>query len=153
MYRGEGIGNDLYEVTREELKEAGAEYIRGRVLADNREGNDFYERHGLTKTAEDRVDIDGTKYVENIYANTEPSDLQAIEGPEGERLFVDRLDSDRGSQGPLYVVYSDEDRGDRYGYFCGNCENLVTSMDSMGRMECAECGNQSKPTRWDSAYM
>jgi ribosomal protein S18 acetylase RimI-like enzyme len=153
MYRGEGIGDELYEVTRRELQERGVSHVRGRVLADNREGNDFYEQHGLSKVAEGRVDIDGTKYVENIYADTEPEELQTIAGPEKRTLYVDRLDSSRGSEGPFYVVYTDSDREERYAYYCGNCESLVTSMDSMGRMECTECGNQRKPTRWDAAYM
>jgi len=26
-------------------------------------------------------------------------------------------------------------------------------MDAMGRMECGTCGNQRRPTRWDSAYL
>ncbi|MFC7177250.1 DUF5816 domain-containing protein [Halosegnis marinus] len=66
---------------------------------------------------------------------------------------MDRDDSDRGSKGPLYVVYSDERREDRYGFSCGNCGALVVSMDSMGRMECEECGNVRKATRWDATYM
>jgi rRNA maturation endonuclease Nob1 len=63
------------------------------------------------------------------------------------------MDSSRGSQAPFFTVYEDHERTDKYGYYCGNCETLVTSMDSMGRMECTACGNQRKPTRWDSAYL
>ncbi|WP_268105905.1 DUF5816 domain-containing protein, partial [Natronomonas gomsonensis] len=37
--------------------------------------------------------------------------------------------------------------------YCGNCDTLITSMDTMGRLSCEECGNQLKPTRWDAAYM
>jgi len=47
----------------------------------------------------------------------------------------------------------DEGRSDRYGYYCGNCDRLANAMDSMGRVECNECGNARKPTRWDAAYL
>ena len=153
MYRGEGIGTELFERTRETLAEHGAESLRGRVLADNEQGNTFYEEHGLVKTGEGRVEIDDTPYVENIYTEQTADDLEPLSGPKGERLFVDHADSDRGSKGPFYVVWMDRDREEAYGYFCGNCESLVTSMDSMGGMECASCGNHRKPTRWDAAYM
>lgn len=153
MYRGEGVGTELFERTREILSEHGAESLRGRVLADNEQGNSFYEDHGLVKTGEGRVEIDGTPYVENIYTEPTVEDLESLSGPEGERLFVDHVDPDRGSKGPFYVVWMDRDREEAYGYLCGNCETLVTSMDSMGQMECEACGNHRKPTRWDAAYL
>jgi ribosomal protein S18 acetylase RimI-like enzyme len=154
MYRGEGIGNELYEATTEALANRGAESFRGRVLADNAQGNAFYERHGLEKAGEGRVEIDGEEYVENIYA--EPADgdaLLPVTGPGGEELFVDQSDTDRGSKGEFHVVYASSDREARWGFFCNNCESLVTSMDAMGRMKCDTCGNQRRPTRWDAAYL
>ena len=154
MYRGEGIGDELYDRTVEALSDRGAESVRGRVLADNASGNDFYEHHGLEKAGEGRVDIDGEEYIENIYAEpTEKEALLPVTGPDGEELFVDQNDSDRGSKAEFLVVYGTEERTDRWGFFCSNCETLVTSMDTMGRMECDTCGNQRRPTRWDSAYL
>ncbi|MEF8840524.1 MAG: GNAT family N-acetyltransferase [Haloarculaceae archaeon] len=153
MYRGEGVGTELFERTGEVLAEHGAESLRGRVLADNEQGNTFYEDHGLVRTGEGRVEIDDTPYVENVYTEREHEDLEPVSGPDGEQLYVDHTDSDRGSKGPFRVVWSDRDREEPYGYFCGNCESLVTSMDAMGGMECSECGNHRKPTRWDAAYM
>ena len=153
MYRGEGVGTELFERTREVLAEHGAESLRGRVLADNEQGNTFYEDRGLVKTGEGRVEIDDTPYVENIYTEQTADDLEQVSGPDGESLFVDHADSDRGSKGPFHVVWMDRDREEAYGYFCGNCESLVTSMDAMGGMECNTCGNHRKPTRWDAAYM
>ncbi|MUV87594.1 GNAT family N-acetyltransferase [Natronomonas sp. CBA1123] len=152
MYRGQGIGHALYEETRQRLEDAGAETIRGLVLADNTEGNRFWEKRGLTKVGEGSVEIDGTAFVENIYVDHEGSEIQPIV-VEDRELYVDRSDSDRGSKGAFYTVYSEEDRENKYGYYCGSCESLVTSMDSMGRLECDSCGNQLKPTRWDAAYM
>jgi ribosomal protein S18 acetylase RimI-like enzyme len=153
MYRGEGVGTRLFERTGELLSERGAESLRGRVLADNEQGNTFYEDHGLVRTGEGRVEIDDTPYVENIYPERVADDLERTSGPEGERLYVDHADSDRGSKGPFHVVWMDRDREEAYGYFCDNCESLVTSMDAMGGMECNVCGNHRKPTRWDAAYM
>ena len=152
MYRGQGIGHALYEETRKRLEDAGAETIRGLVLADNTEGNRFWEKRGLTKVGEGSVEIDGTAFVENIYVDHEGSEIQPIV-VEDRELYVDRSDSDRGSKAAFYTVYSDENRENKYGYYCGSCESLVTSMDSMGRLECDSCGNQLKPTRWDAAYM
>ena len=152
MHRGEGIGQTLYEETRERLEDAGAETIRGLVLAMNSEGNRFWERRGLKKVGEGTVEIDGTAFVENVYVDEDHIDLQPIVVDDRE-LYIDRTDSDRGSDGPFYTVYSDDSRENRYSYYCGACETLITSMDSMGRLSCEECGNQMKPSRWDAAYM
>jgi ribosomal protein S18 acetylase RimI-like enzyme len=153
MHRGEGVGAELFRHTRQALRERGVETVRGRVLSDNAEGNAFYERQGLKKTGEGKVELDGPTFVENVYTDAETDDFDTAEGPSGEELYVDRLDSDRGSKGPYFVVYADRDRSEKWGYYCGNCGTLVTSMDSMGRMECESCGNMRKPTRWDAAYM
>lgn len=152
MYRGEGIGQTLYEETRERLENEGAETIRGLVLSMNTEGNRFWENRGLQKVGEGTVEIDGTAFVENIYVDEESIELQPIVVDDRE-LYIDRGDAERGSAGPFYTVYSDEDRENRYGYYCGNCETLVTTMDTMERLSCEQCGNTSKPTRWDAAYL
>ena len=152
MYRGKGIGRELYEATRDRLEDAGAETIRGLVLADNSEGNRFWEAQGLTKAGEGSVEIDGTTFVENVYVDREAIDLEPVV-VDGRELYVDRSDADRGSADDFYSVYDDEARETKYGYYCGACRTLVTSMDAMGRLECPECNNARKPTRWDAAYM
>jgi ribosomal protein S18 acetylase RimI-like enzyme len=151
-YRGEGIATRLFDVTRERLSEMGAERCRGRVLRDTREGNDFYHNAGFEKVGEARVSIDGTDYVENVYAD-ETGPIERLVTEEGQAVYLDREDSERGSVAPFMAVYSDADRTDRYGYFCSNCDSLANAMDSMGRIECENCGNRRKPTRWDAAYM
>ena len=152
IYRGEGIGQHLYEKTRERLEANGAETIRGLVLAMNSEGNQFWEDRGLRSVGEGTVEIDGTAFVENIYVDEDDIDLRPVVVDDRE-LYIDRSDSERGSKGPFYTVYTDEERENRYSYFCGSCDTLITSMDTMGRLSCEECGNQLKPTRWDAAYM
>jgi ribosomal protein S18 acetylase RimI-like enzyme len=152
IYRGSGVGSELFDATRAGLIDRGASFVRGLVLADNAVGNDFYEREGFTKAGERTVDIDGDDYIENIYVDQEPAEM-TVEDETGRQLYVDRADSDRGSLGEFHVVFSDPDHTEKYGFHCGNCGALVTAMDSMGRMECDSCGNRRKPTRWDAAYM
>ena len=78
--------------------------------------------------------------------------MDARDGPDGTTLYVDREDGDIGTKGPFYVVYRDDDGERRWGYFCGNCETFNNAMDSMGRIQCNECGNFRKPTEWDAAH-
>ncbi|MFT4880019.1 MAG: ribosomal protein S18 acetylase RimI-like enzyme [Natronomonas sp.] len=151
-YRSEDYGKQLYEATRDRLAGRGATTLRGRVLADNADGNAFYERQGLTKVGETEVEVDGTPHVENIYAEDEQPRLEAVEG-DGRTVYVDHEDQERGSVAPFDVVYTNEDGEDLYGYWCSNCERLSNAMDPMGRIQCDACGNARKPTRWDSAYM
>lgn len=66
-HRGRGIGSDLYEQTRERLLAAGVQYLRSRVLADNRSGASFYEERGFERIGQDRLDIDGDEFEEYIY--------------------------------------------------------------------------------------
>ena len=152
-YRGDGIARRLFEATRERLTEMGANRMRGRVLRDNTAGNDFYEHLGFVKAGDDRVDIDGSDYVENIYVEDEPKALEPMTTDDGRELYVDYNDSDRATLAPFLAVYTDTDRRDRWGYYCSNCEGTDVAVDSMGRIECNECGNVSKATRWDAAYL
>lgn len=153
MYRAEGIGVELFEETVDALEAAGAETVRGHVLADNAAGNAFYEDRGLAKADEDTVEIDGTRHVENVYVKGKPQELDLITGPDGQDLFVDRTDATPGSLAAIYSVYTDADAENLYGYFCNHCDSIATGMDTMGRIECSDCGNRSKPTRWDAAYL
>jgi hypothetical protein len=80
------------------------------------------------------------------------ADLDERDTNDGETVYVDRGDGDRGSKGPFLVVYRTPERERRYGYFCTNCETLDNAMDAMGRIECNVCGNLRKPTEWDAAH-
>jgi len=152
MYRGSGVGGRLFDATRDRLIDHGASFVRGLVLADNTVGNEFYEREGFTRAGERTVEIDGDDHIENIYVDQEPTEM-TVSDQDGNQLYVDRAESDRGSLGEFHAAFSDPDHTDKYGLYCGNCGSLVTAMDSMGRMECTTCGNRRKPTRWDAAYM
>ena len=78
--------------------------------------------------------------------------LEAVRTADGEDVYVDRREAERGAKGPFYVVYAEEDRETRWGYFCGHCQTVDNAMDSMGRIECNVCGNVRKPDEWDAAH-
>lgn len=152
-YRGEDIGIDLYKATKNHLATLGASNLRGRVLADNAGGNAFYENHGLVKVGEEEVEIDGTPYVENIYANVEAERMEEVELDDGTSVYVDYESEETGSIASFYTVYTGRDAEEIYGYWCGKCDQFANAMDASGRIQCDECGNARKPTRWDAAYL
>jgi len=151
-HRGEGIGRELYEATREHLEANGAGTIRGLVLDINTDGNRFYERCGLQKVSERTVQVGDREFTENVYLDEDREEPEAIL-VDGDDLYVDRADSERGSKASFYVVYDDEDLETPYSYHCGNCESLVEWMDPAGQLVCEECDNHVEPTRWDAAYV
>lgn len=151
-YRGEGIARRLFDETRERLTEKGASRMRGRVLRNNTAGNEFYEHMGFIRVADSSVEIDDTEYVENIYVESDPEELDPVT-IDGRELFVDYDNSIRATIAPFYAVYSDANREELYGYYCGDCESVDIAVDTMGRIECNVCGNTSKAQRWDAAYL
>ena len=86
-----------------------------------------------------------------------PSNSYAEEGvtvtAEGDELVVVSSERTRGSKAPFYGLYHAEDRSRRFGWFCANCESAATVMDPMGRIECTDCGNRRRATRWDAGYL
>lgn len=70
-----------------------------------------------------------------------------------QQLYLATDERERGSAGPFYPAYIDDDRSQRYGYVCGRCDSTAVEMGPMGRLECSDCGNARKPTRWDAAYL
>jgi ribosomal protein S18 acetylase RimI-like enzyme len=152
-YRGEGVGSTLFEATRDRLEADGADRMVGRVLADNIDGNGFYEAQGFERVDEADLAIAGDHHVEHVWAESGDDGLQPVKSADGETVYVDETDWDDGSAAKFYTVYADEAGGDHYGYFCSNCNRLANAMDAMGRIECDSCGNARKPTRWDAAYL
>ena len=69
------------------------------------------------------------------------------------QLYVETDRYERGSVGVFYPVYTDKGHSERYGFLCGACRSTAVCMDPMGRLACAECGNERKPTQWDAAYL
>ncbi|WP_049983978.1 DUF5816 domain-containing protein [Halorubrum sp. BV1] len=78
--------------------------------------------------------------------------LDASTTTDGERVYTDRTLAERGADGPFYVVFEDADGSSRWGFRCGNCDSFGTAMDTMGRIQCTDCGNIKKPDEWDAAH-
>ncbi|WP_336034428.1 GNAT family N-acetyltransferase [Halobacterium yunchengense] len=155
-YRDRGLGGRLLERTESELMEAGANRVEGRVLAANQAGNEFYQANGYARTGQRTLDVGGTSYTEHLYVKLpsgSAADLTEEFEVEDGTVFVAYDERERGSDAPFYAAYRSEDRTDRYGFYCANCGSLDTTMDAMGRVECNDCGNHRKPTRWDAAYL
>ena len=152
FHRGGEYGIALYEATRERLEQRGVTSLQGRVLADNQDGAAFYEERGLSKIGEESVEIDGTTHTEFVYADVEETGVEELL-VDGETMYLNRDSVRIGSFGPFYSVYTDPECEELYGYWCSNCEAVPVPMDTMGRLKCDECGNASKPTRWDAAYL
>ena len=158
-HRGERVGARLLAETEAALADGGATEFVGRVLAANEEGGAFYEEHGYTETDERTVRVGDESFDERSFvklpgaeeATTVPLAERTVEG--GTTVYVAFDEADRASQAPLYVAYLDENRGERYGWYCGACGSVDIAMDSMGRAECNNCGNTRKPTRWDASYL
>lgn len=155
-HRGSGIGSALLERVESELRAADVDRIEARVLVANEAGTAFYEGEGYELAGDRRVDIgeetfDERQYRKQISRLTGISE-GVVETDDGETVYVAFDESERGSSAPFYVAYVDDERERRYGYFCGNCEGTNVSIDTMDRMECVDCGNRRKPSRWDAAY-
>lgn len=151
-YRGEGIGEALFERAREALDESDVEHVRGIVLANNADGTGFYRELGFERVDSRELDIDGSTYIEYLF-HEEPLEEHTILEDEGTNVYVDESDATPGAVAPFYRAYADAELETRYGYQCGHCGSLANAMDAMGRIECGDCGNTRKPTRWDAAYM
>ncbi len=157
-HRGRGIGSSVLTKIEEVLRSDDVDVVEGRVLAENEDGTTFYEQNEYEQAGSQEVDIGEGTFEERIYRKRvtgEVTDAQAQEVHEterGETLYVDYDEGSRGSSGPFYAVYTDEGHTERYGYLCSACGSTDVSIDTMDRVECLNCSNRIKPTRWDAAY-
>jgi ribosomal protein S18 acetylase RimI-like enzyme len=153
-HREEGLGGRLLEHTRDLLRARGIDRVSGEVLADNVVGNEFYREHGFSLRDQYTVQVGGRYVAENVYDDTavETADLEPVDTPEGE-MYVDMTDEHRGKPAPWYPVYRSADGTRRYGWYCGGCGSVDNAMDAMGRVQCNDCENARKPTRWDASYL
>lgn len=160
--RGEGIGSRLLERTEYRLLEKGAAQLQGAVLEVNESGREFYAERGYEPGDRREVEVGEETFREHVLVKASAKGVETEAGSvpldphsldDGRTVYVAYDESDRGDEGPLYVGYLDEDRSKKYGYFCGACDGFDVGMDAMGRVECTDCGNARKPSRWDGAYL
>jgi ribosomal protein S18 acetylase RimI-like enzyme len=150
--RDKNVGTTLLNQTLATLSERGVERIAAEVLAENEHGCTFYEANGFERASEREREIGGETYVENIYVHEGRAKFETREY-DGQTLYVNWAESNRGSKAPFYAAYSDDDGENLFGWYCSNCQSFDTAMDSMERLECNDCGNQKKPARWDASYL
>jgi len=150
-YRSENHGKELFDAVRDHLDARGATTLRGRVLAVNKAGNAFYERHGLTKVGEETVEIDDTPYMQYIYTELDADRVEELQ-TDDVTVYIDHDNTERGSLAAFSVTYADPSGETLYGYWCQNCDTIANAMDAMGRIRCDNCGNTRKGSRWDAAY-
>lgn len=158
QFRGQNIGTQLLGQMQDDLETLGAHVLRGKVLTRNEDGGAFYEEHGFERIDTRTVTIENTEYEESIFEKgieERPTSeiVETVDGPDGQELFVSFSDAERGAKGPFYTVFETESLRERYGFYCGNCDSINTAMDPMGRIECNQCENQRKATRWDASYL
>jgi ribosomal protein S18 acetylase RimI-like enzyme/ribosomal protein S27AE len=155
-HRGRGIGAELLAALESDLIGAGVERLEGSVLVANEMGTGFYDDHGFTAAGERRINIGGTEFAERVYVKFPDPDVFDGDLEErtvnGRTVYVTHDETVRGSDGVFHAMYLDADREERYGWAC-SCGNTGVVMDTMERLECGECGNRSKATRWDAAYL
>lgn len=159
-HRGRGVGTRLLDRVETILRERGVDRIEGRVLAENAPGGDFYRDHGYDPVGERPVRIGDEEFLERSFSKVADGEAGGAEpllerrtGPEGQALYVAVGEAVRGSRGPFFAAYLDSDAEERYGFVCGEDDSLNVAMDAMERLECSDCGNRSKPNRWDAAYL
>ncbi|PSP76043.1 GNAT family N-acetyltransferase [Halobacteriales archaeon QS_3_64_16] len=180
-HRGKGVGTELYEAGSEALGESGTGYVTASVLEANTQGGTFFERVGLEEADERQVEIGEQSFVEYVYAepsaidesaasdqpDPDATDLTDADLPETEtreggtvartddgsdtEVYLDREETESGTEAPFVVAYADAEFTDRYGYYCANCGSLDTALDESERIECTECGNSHAP-RSEEAY-
>lgn len=160
--RGRGAGTELVQAAHDELSDQGASELRLRVLADNSEGTAFAEHLGLERVDRAEVDLGGESYVERIFSDNasgeetthdpgEPTvDVPGTVMVGGDELAVSD-ETVPGNEAPFYIV--NEQSGERWGFFCGNCGSTDPTVDELDRVKCEQCANVHRPDEWDGAYL
>ena len=165
-HRGRGVGTELFESARGELREAGASEVAATSLEANADGHRFFERFGMERVDDREVDLADESLVAAVYASSASdgtdqsgADLPATETrdgattattADGERVFLARDERDSGTEAPFLPAYTDEAHADRFGYYCANCGSLGVAMDDAERLDCPDCANAHAARSSDS---
>lgn len=154
-HRGAGVGSTLLGDSMQQLHDRGIDAVTAVVLADHDAGIAFYEDHEFEPLAERTVTIGGEEYREVVMRQPgisyDPLEMRLT--PDGDEVYIDFDEVERGSDGAFVTVYRGPRRERRWGWFCTVCDSFAANMDTMGRIQCQDCGNTRKPTRWDASYL
>ncbi|WP_435116523.1 GNAT family N-acetyltransferase [Halolamina sp. C58] len=157
--RGEGLASQLLDRIESALADRGADRIEASVIEANEAGRAFYEEHGYDHDHTRQVRIAGDRVAEltlvgddGISSGGAGSGSERRETEDGETVVIAYDESERGSDGPFHPTYLDDDRGEQYGWHCGNCDSLDVSVGSMDEFVCNDCDNRRRAMRWDAVY-
>ncbi len=178
--RGLGVGTALFERAVSEIDDRSGD-PRAVTLEASTSSGSFFERFGFERVEERSIQIAGEDIVGYVYAESDagtPADSGGSGGegtnPDAEPGPADDEDMDlpdeigtngdetmypgeepvAGSEGRFVATFTDEDRSDGYGYYCLNCGTTDVSMGSMGRLDCNNCGNESRDGEdYDASYL
>lgn len=156
--RGQEIGTGLFEETREELEDRGAETVRAAVLSENEEGEKFVEQFGFEQAGSRDQDIGQQDFATHVYGphgdevDEELHKPDTVTTPDGDTVYTGDEEL-QGKQAPFLVLYEDEARTQQYGFFCTNCGTMANAADGLDRVDCDTCGNESRPDEWDGSYL
>lgn len=178
--RGQGVGTELFEDLRASLTDDGADELRARIFASNAEGAPFLERFGLTRLAQDRIDvgIPGDPYILDVYSDRDESEdadcIEPAEVPEqvtvGDETYrADATETRSGTEGPFLLIYEEsgagegsdgaqearptdgDDADDGEGDLVGYyCTSCGNLVDTMGSLGGLECEQCGNTHRQDS---
>lgn len=160
-HRGQGVGTALFEDARDAAS-SGDSALVGTVLAEDDEGEQFCEQFGFERGEKVEIEFAEESFHAYVYRHPDPaapvSDDDAVDVPDtvttnGRELTVDADDRIPGTDGPFFRTYEDPEDEDPYGYFCSNCGSGQIGSDSLGRLECENCGNKHLADEWDAAYL
>jgi len=166
--RGQGVGTDLFEQAAAQLRERAAEHVHGLVMAQNEEGNQFFERWGFERGESMERKIAGQPYQIQVFTGTpeefgdgiesDDSDEESVPADgeivvDDETRYIDTDEELPGDDGRFYVVFTDQAYDDQYGFYCSNCGTFVDAVDGQGKIVCGECGNVHQPEEWDKSYL
>lgn len=85
--------------------------------------------------------------------STPNEDFPETADADGEEVYLGE-DYLAGTEAAFAPTFTDAERTEQYGFYCGNCGSTDVSMDSMERLKCSECGNTHKADDdYDGSYL
>jgi N-acetylglutamate synthase-like GNAT family acetyltransferase len=178
--RGLGVGTALFGRAVSEIDDRSGN-PQAVTLAASTSSGSFFERLGFERVEERSIEVAGEDIVEYVYAESDtgtpadsgdsgqegtspdaepgPADDEDVDLPDeietnGEETVYPGGEPIAGSEGRFVATFTDEARSDEYGYYCLNCGTTDVSMGSMDRLECNNCGNESRDGEdYDASYL
>ncbi|WP_336002829.1 GNAT family N-acetyltransferase [Halorientalis halophila] len=157
-HRGAGAGTALFDRVCEAAADRDLPLV-GRILAEDEEGETFCEQFGFERAGKTELDFESETLYGYLYAEPGLGDIGSSDheipetvSEDGREFDVDTDEATPGTDGPFVRLFEDESDEEAWGYLCTNCESTSVGSDSLGRLECQNCGNKHLADQWDAAY-